>query len=413
MPVSTRKLGLHFTEKMAGFLAGDNDAKDTPAALKNGSPFEFLLTVSTDDLDRMLSEKAHAARLDGTVTAPALSREPMTVTDGLFNLFIADQDAVAVKELRYTMTMCSRSGERYFFQGIKTVRAGSPLNLWAETTTLAITVWKGDSEAGPLIGRGILHLSADEFARELTTIEVTNAENSWQRLDAIVRFGKFFAGELFDSYGGVFARPAAFNPAASPRQRRPLRVAAPEVHFFATADGLVLRLTRYRGGDKGPVMLVHGLGVSSLIFAIDTIETNLLEYLFANGYDVWLLDYRSSIELPYVAGPYTGDDVAVYDYPAAVERVRQLTRVADIQVLVHCFGATTFFLAMLSGLRGVRAAAVSQIAAHAVVPAMTHVMSGAHVPEILDKVLGVADLSAQTASIGTNVWKMHSCGSFR
>ena len=68
------------------------------------------------------------------------------------------------------------------------------------------------------------------------------------------------------------------------------------MHFFKTSDGVELRLTRCQGRTKGPVILIHGLGVSSAIFSIDTIETNLLEYLFAKGYDAWLLDFRASID---------------------------------------------------------------------------------------------------------------------
>ena len=104
--------------------------------------------------------------------------------------------------------------------------------------------------------------------------------------------------------------PRCLNADAPPRQKRPLRVGAPQVAFFKTSDGVTLRLTRYQGGTKGPVILSHGLGVSSLIFSMDTIETNLLEYLYAHGYDVWLLDYRNSIELPAATLQASGDDVA-------------------------------------------------------------------------------------------------------
>ena len=40
-----------------------------------------------------------------------------------------------------------------------------------------------------------------------------------------------------------------------------------------------IRLTRFDGGNKGPVVMFHGLGVSSGIFSLDTIETNLVEFL--------------------------------------------------------------------------------------------------------------------------------------
>ncbi|SUX53596.1 alpha/beta hydrolase [Chromobacterium vaccinii] len=122
--------------------------------------------------------------------------------------------------------------------------------------------------------------------------------------------------------------------------------------FFLTDDGVNLRLTRYNGGGKGPVMLVHGLGVGSNIFSTDTISTNLLEYLYQHGYDVWLLDFRVSILLEASQQQWDGDQVARYDYPAAIRRIREATGAADVQCVVHCYGATTFFMSMLAGLEG-------------------------------------------------------------
>ena len=125
---------------------------------------------------------------------------------------------------------------------------------------------------------------------------------------------------------------------------------------------------RRTGGSKGPLLLSHGLGVSSLIFAIDTIETNLLEYLIAAGYECWMLDYRASIDLPYAHELWTGDEVATKDYPAAVGKVRTLTGAPTVQVLAHCFGATTFSMALLAGLEGVRSAVISQISTDCIMP---------------------------------------------
>jgi cholesterol oxidase len=184
-----------------------------------------------------------------------------------------------------------------------------------------------------------------------------------------------------------------FDPEAPPRKKRPLRASAPEVHFFSTRDGLQLRLTRYRGGKKGPVILAHGLGVSSTIFSIDTIETNLLEYLFAHGFDVWLLDYRASIDLPASKSQFTADEVATMDYPAAVAKVREVAGVGSVQMVAHCFGSTIFFMAMLAGLQNVRSAVSSQIATHVVAPTMTKIKTGLHLPTLLDA-LGVDSLTA-------------------
>ena len=188
----------------------------------------------------------------------------------------------------------------------------------------------------------------------MTTMKIINAGGLPESLKAEAKFAQFFMGPLFDTYADVFVRPTVFNADAAPRQKRPLRVGVPQVAFFKASDGVVLRLTRYQGGTKGPVILSHGLGVSSLIFSIDTIETNLLEYLYAHGYDVWLLDYRSSIELPAANLQASGDDVATKDYPAAVAKVLELTGAKTVQMVVHCWGSTTFFMAMLAGLKGVQ-----------------------------------------------------------
>lgn len=190
---------------------------------------------------------------------------------------------------------------------------------------------------------------------------------------------------------------------APPRRKRPLRVSAPEVHGVRTADGIDLRLSRYRGGSKGPVVLTHGLGVSSRIFSIDTIETNLLEFLFAHGYDVWLLDFRASIELPASRTQFSADDVALQDYPAALAEVRRLTASESVQVVAHCYGSTTFVMAMLAGLEGVRSAVCSQVGAHLVAPTVTRLKSGLHVPQLLDA-LGVHSLTAEAES-GESWWE--------
>src|SRR5205823_1597261 len=111
---------------------------------------------------------------------------------------------------------------------------------------------------------------------------------------------------------------------ARPRQKRQLDLpVAPEVYQVDAGDGVQMRLTRYRGGRKGPVMCVHGLGVNSQIFSTDLIERNLLEELVAHKYDVWLLDFRSSIDLPYATQRYTADEVATKDFPAAVSFIRK------------------------------------------------------------------------------------------
>ncbi len=395
--VKAAKPGIRFTEKMTGYFS-TNEKEDFARAYERGriemSPFSFTLTVISDDLEQMLNSPQHQARMTGTVDAPTLSRDPLTVSDGLFNLFVKHPDEVNTRLMRYWMRLTSEEGTTYFFHGDKIIHDDEGFDIWSDTTTLYITLYEGPNAQSPILGRGMLKIRPADFAKQLTTLSVTNVSGLGERLKYQARFGEFFAGVLFNTYGGIVAGSRYFDPSAAPRKQRPLRVTPPEVHELRTEDKVGLRLTRYRGGDKGPVILSHGLGVSSRIFSIDTIECNLLEYLFAHRYDVWLLDYRASIELPAAATQFSADDIARYDYPAAVAKVRALTGAESVQMVVHCFGSTSWTMSMLGGwLQGVRSAVCSQVVAHFDVPLLTKLKTGLHVPSILEK-LGVDSLTA-------------------
>lgn len=151
---------------------------------------------------------------------------------------------------------------------------------------------------------------------------------------------------------------------ASPRTKRKLRCGDPNVHTFETADGVGLKLSHFSGGTKGPVILAPGFGTSSLAFTIDTTDTNFPEYLYENGYDVWVLDYRASPDLPSSDDQFTLDDIATKDWPAAVSTVRAITGADSVQVVAHCVGSLTFLMALASGLEGVRSGVASQLTFH-------------------------------------------------
>jgi cholesterol oxidase len=398
IPASTgaSKIGIQFTEKMAGFFSTKADSYESGAeqGKAQGSAFDFILTIASDDLDDMISNPQHEARTAGTVTANALSPNPLEVSGGVFNLFTEDSESVDTRHMRYRMQLISEEGKTFFFDGFKTVNDTSVLNAWKQNTTLYVTLYDGKDATAPVLGKGIMRISPPDFARQLTTMKATNAPNLAERAKAVARFGEFFMGVLWQAYGNILSKQDFFNPSAPPRAKRPLRVSAPEVHFFSTPDNVQLKLTRFRGGSRGPVILSHGLGVSSLIYSIDTIDTNLLEYLFAHGFDVWLLDLRASIDLPASKTQFSADDIARNDYPAAVATVCKLTGASSVQMVAHCFGSTTFCMAMLAGLQGVRSAVCSQIATHIVAPEATKIKTGLHLPDFLEK-LGIESLTAE------------------
>ena len=393
------KPGIQFTETMAGFITLDSDI-DYEAGFdqgkRNNTPFEFTLTVVSQDIEAMLEDPNHQAAIYGTVKAPTLSPTPLTVTEGTFNLFVKDRETVDTRRMDYHFAMTAENGERFYMQGHKIIHDDPGFDMWEDTTTLYMTVSTAKNNSATVIGRGILNITPVNFAKQLTTIQVPNVEDKAKRLKYIAQFGAFFAGGVFDIFGGVATGLNYFSTDNPARKRRPLAAPAPELFHVTTEDDVSIRLTRYQGGAKGPVILSHGLGVSSKIFSTDMLDTNLVEYLVAQDYDVWLLDYRVSIELPASQTASTADDIAQYDYPAAIAKVLEVSGKTSVQMVVHCFGATTWTMSMLGGhLKNVRSAVVSQVSTHIKVPLLSKIKTGLYVPELLDQ-LGVDSLTAYT-----------------
>jgi cholesterol oxidase len=372
------KLGLRFTETMSGYASTrvlDDYSKAEAQGRADGSKVEFTLTVISDDLDALLSDLSLPARLFGTVTAPWLASEPLDVRLGVFRLRVRDPGHVETWLMQYAMRLVARDGRQFFFSGFKTLHNDPGSDLWSDTTTLFVTIHDGMDATAPILAKGILRLTPDDFVRQLATIDVVNARDAIDRLVKIAAFGLAFARGLWEIYGGVLGPPTPFDacpPNPPARARRPLRLPTPVVYEPRTGDGVVLRLIQYPGASdaKGPVVLVPGYGMSTLAFALDTVDTNLAEYLWTCGYDVWLFNYRASPALASASTQFTFDEVAQYDFPTAIDTVLKNTTIkhaTTAQVLAHCMGSTAFLMAQLSGrLTGVRSAVCSQFTAHVV-----------------------------------------------
>ena len=79
---------------------------------------------------------------------------------------------------------------------------------------------------------------------------------------------------------------------------------------------------------------------------------NLVSYLLDNGFrDVWCLDFRMSNRFTYNMSPhrYTMDDIALYDFPPALEKIRQVSGDKRIHVICHCLGSVSFMMSLFGG----------------------------------------------------------------
>ncbi|HET7274855.1 MAG TPA: alpha/beta fold hydrolase [Longimicrobiaceae bacterium] len=138
---------------------------------------------------------------------------------------------------------------------------------------------------------------------------------------------------------------------------------------FRARDGVacnVIHVTGARTPDKGPVLLVHGAGVRGNIFRAP-VKATVVDLLLEAGYDVWLENWRASTDLP--AHIWTIDQAALYDHPAAVEKVVEETGATELKAIVHCQGSTSFCLSAVMGLVPQVSVIVSNaVALHPVVP---------------------------------------------
>src|SRR3990167_4947504 len=157
----------------------------------------------------MLKNPEHRAKIIGEVSVPFLSKEPLKVREGVFQLFIQDPENVGTRKMLYCMQLDSVEGKRYVFDGFKQIHNDPGADIWEDTTTLFITIYNQEDHS--LIGKGTLKILPADFMHQLTTIRILRAPSPTEELVAIARFGQFFAGILYQTYGGIFAKPMFFN----------------------------------------------------------------------------------------------------------------------------------------------------------------------------------------------------------
>jgi cholesterol oxidase len=399
------RASLEFAERLTGFASmsvHDGYPEGYEDGREDGARVDLLLTIGYDDIQAALDDPRRQARVAGEVLAPELSAHPLTITEGSFTLLDPDPSQVETWRMRYLMHLLSREGRKYLFEGHKVIRTQGAGHAWSEMTTLYTTITEEADGAQP--GTGILHLKPADFTRLVASIKVTGVPRRKQG-EYHRAFLKLFAHEMVRVYGGVLDEPGAFPsaPRKAPAVREPRD---PDGIWWC--DGLrrwhaddrpgadaFLRLTRYRAGDKGPVMLASGFGMSSHSFLASTIEQNLTEFLAGCGYDVWLFDYRAGIDLPSAGTEFTIDDVARVDWPVAVRKVLDETGRGDLQAFGHCVGSVSLQMAILAGLQGVRTAVCAQFPLHPASSVFNMVKSHIRTADVLGT-LGVDGVSPDT-----------------
>ncbi|WP_026414598.1 GMC oxidoreductase [Actinomadura oligospora] len=199
-PNAAGRTSLSFTEQMKGHVTFGTPDPRAGEVHEGREPFAFRLTISTDDVHRFLAEPEHEATAEGWIEAAGCGgRRP--VRQGWFNLFAPTGEAQR-RVMRYRLFFTDDRGRDLTLTGEKNVLHGPPTRIWPDTSTLSTRLLAGhvrpeDDPDAEVVGAGVLHIQLTDFARQLTTFRTGGPHGT----TALVEFGRFFAGELWEVYG--------------------------------------------------------------------------------------------------------------------------------------------------------------------------------------------------------------------
>ena len=193
-----------FTEQMKGFVAlGLSDPQQGyDQGRNNGDRLMFELTITTDDVDRFVSDPAHEGSATGYLESDALGGR-FEVEQGWFNLFVAEDDPTSRKML-YRLWFRGPAGNPLTFTGHKDVHDDPGLDAWRDTSTLYVRILDGHvgpGEDAGVLAAGIITIHIPDFLQQLTTFR----SRGERRAHGLEAFGRLFLGQLWEVYGRSFS----------------------------------------------------------------------------------------------------------------------------------------------------------------------------------------------------------------
>ena len=275
-----------------------------------------------------------------------------------------------VRRWRQSLALASRAGEARLFEyslklgrpsratglfsglserdglnvtGTKTFTYSRRCNPWTQLMRLTLT----DLAGLPLGTRRELMVCPAYFAgKRMPLMRVVEQQDQPSALIDQFAFAAYLARVFINVHVWSLRKP---DTALKPRvpQRLPGVLPGlpdPEVWRLqpdgANDDG-ELQLTAYRDTktSRQPVLMIHGYSASGTSFAHPALRPSLAGHLWAQGFEPWIVDLRSSSGMPTADRPYTFEEIALTDIPAAIRKVCQLTGKEQVDVISHCMGS--------------------------------------------------------------------------
>lgn len=348
-----------FTERMAGKVGSGVDEKD----------LSLVVAVQFKSLEKLATNPATPGMLSGTVR---WGNKLLSVCSGDFRLFAVDEGVVAGRRMVYKFVMTTASNEMFDFVGYKTVERRMyspwlPQDIWAGTTTLHVTI---TSQQGDGVWRGTMRISLCDLGKQMLTMRAwrVGALSRMSTWTELCTFLFIFAKQIWRIYIRLYSGDLQIGPP------EPARMVGQQVLGYRSRQdgaplgegGLFQPMTYYPciSGEfrRSPVVLLHGMAVSSAIFSTVTIDTNLVEHLTSLGFDVYVPELRMSIAVPEVSAremrgheTFGLDTIATHDIPGAIAAAcddfaeRHTFDPGNVSacVLGHCAGGAALAITLL------------------------------------------------------------------
>ncbi len=196
--------GISFRETMAGYFSLDETETEAGAATGKSQDTELAMHASINirDMDGFVADPEHLGDIDGSIDFPPLGTG-MPASHGVFNLF-SPADEPDTKYMIYELGF-EHGGQHYYLAGRKIVRDDPGFDMLSDTTTLHTLLYRGQDSSGEVVGAGVLKLGITQLVKLVSTMKATNTSSVSESAKTVFTFGKFFLGELWDSYAH-FAR---------------------------------------------------------------------------------------------------------------------------------------------------------------------------------------------------------------
>jgi cholesterol oxidase len=383
---------------------------------------ELRLRISAENIDELLTSPDHTTRIVGTMrTGLADDDRTWTITEGTLNVHVDDPLRVDTKLLVYRLKLTNRRHRELWLRGHKTINLQTlrrhpwlavsrvPFVLYRDKPAepqqgIALDVCrlveKSDRSKNathfirdarrrgiPLVGVGSGRSSVADAIRLVAGLRVTHEPSVVRRLRLKWRYMWYFLDAIIQSRVWALRRTRAINPFDVP------------VSVIHRKDNLGtqitdrprsprFQLTRYKRRRKkslGPVVLAPGFGMSTFAFYAAG-DDSFAEYLHRRGYEVWFLDYRASDDLAASLEQFDIDELALSDFPAAIDTIYRVSGKRKVRVVAHCLASLTMQMSLLSGKMNtdqLQSVVLSQSFAFIDLPWVTRLKVRLHLPEIL------------------------------